>query len=57
MVNEDYSSVKFFGKPIEFIVNPLPTTVDEYLEFIANELAFVEARNARISLEYMKNEG
>ena len=57
LVSEDYSAINYFGKPDELIANPLPKTVDDYLQFIDNELVFVEARNARIAKESTKNEG
>lgn len=57
LVSEDYSAINYFGKPDELIANPLPKTVDDYLQFIDNELVFVEARNARIAKENTKSEG
>lgn len=47
-VSDDYNSVVFWIGNGEFKPNPLPKTVEEYLQWINNELEFVKKRNARI---------
>ena len=50
LVTEDCGAVKFWDGWKDFSNNPIPETVDRYLEFLQNELTFVEARNSRISI-------
>ena len=47
-VSPDYNSVIFWLCNGEFVHNPLPQTVEEYLKWIEKNLEFVELRNARI---------
>ena len=47
-VNDSYSKVIMWEGNGEFIKDPLPKTVDDYLTWIQNELEFVELRNQRI---------
>lgn len=51
-VDEKYN-VKFWLETPLFESNPLPKTVEEYLQFVNAELDFVEKRNQRIA-EYIK---
>ena len=47
-VSEDYHSVTFWTDTELFSKDPLPPTTQQYLEWIENELQFVEKRNAGI---------
>ena len=47
-VTEDYKQVRFWLGNGSFTDHPLPRTVDEYLTWIAEELDFLDKRNARI---------
>lgn len=47
-VSSNYNSVVFWLGNGEFLQNPLPKTVDEYIHWINSNLEFVEHRNARI---------
>ena len=49
LVNDDYSGVKFWGEWNGFGDEPIPKSVEEYLEFIEGELEFVKKRNRRIA--------
>lgn len=48
LVTEDYGAVRFWDEWKGFSDNPVPVTVDDYLQFLQNELRFAEARNERI---------
>ncbi len=48
-VDETYSKVNLWLKTSLFIKNPIPTEVEQYLDFIDKEIDFVEKRNKRIS--------
>ena len=48
LVSEDYSAVKFWDGWKDFSDNPIPRTVEGYLEFLQRELEFVGSRNRRI---------
>ena len=48
LVSEDYSAVKFWDGWKDFSDNPIPQTVEGYLEFLGREVEFVERRNGRI---------
>jgi len=48
LVEEDYSSVRFFLPFSGFDQPPLPSTVDEYMIYKDNIMNFVAARNQRI---------
>ncbi|MGN0461029.1 MAG: DUF6994 family protein [Ruminococcus sp.] len=50
-VTSDYSSVNFWLGNGEFYINPLPKSTEEYLQWIENEIDFVEKRNGRIQYE------
>lgn len=47
-VSKDYSKVNIWCGNSDFVENGLPKTIDEYLNFIDEELKFVEQRNLRI---------
>ena len=47
-VTDDYKAVKFWLGDGKFTIYPLPQSVDEYLNWIEQQLNFVECRNARI---------
>ena len=47
-VSEDYSSVNIWCGNADFTDNALPTTVDEYFDFIEKEFDFLDKRNQRI---------
>lgn len=47
-VSYDYGTVIFWIGNGEFTRNPLPQTIEEYRQWIAKELEFVERRNTRI---------
>lgn len=47
-VSTDYSSVNFWIGNGVFEKNPFPKTVDEYIQWISEELKFIEKRNNRI---------
>lgn len=49
LVAVDYSVVRFFTPFAEFRSRPVPTDLDDYLEFKRSSLMFVEARNRRIA--------
>lgn len=53
LVNENYTEVNFFLPFNDFINNPLPKDVDEYLEYKMNNMEFLQKRNKRIE-EYLK---
>ncbi len=48
-VSEDYNSVNFWIGDGDMSKNPMPQTVDEYLQWIEKQLEFVEKRNKRIA--------
>ena len=50
LVSEDYSAVKFWDVWKDFSDNPIPRTVEGYLEFLEREVVFVGERNKRIHL-------
>ena len=47
-VSDDYSSVNFWIGSGEFDGNPLPKTVEEYMQWVSKQLEFVSKRNKRI---------
>jgi hypothetical protein len=49
LVLDSYSRVNFFLPFKDFVVNPLPTDVDEYNEYKKNNIEFLQKRNNRIS--------
>lgn len=48
-VSDDYASVKFWLGNGDLTKNPMPQTVEEYLQWIKKQLEFVEKRNQRIA--------
>ncbi len=48
LVSEDYSAVNFWDGWKGFSDNPIPQTVEGYLEFLEREVEFVGRRNWRI---------
>ena len=44
LVSEDYSAVKFWDVWKDFSDNPIPRTVEGYLEFLDREVEFVGRR-------------
>ncbi len=53
-VCDDYNSVKFWIGKGDFDGNPLPKTVDEYKQWIDNQLDFLSKRNKRIEIAVKK---
>ena len=53
-VDETYSKVNLWLDTPLFIKNPIPQTVEQYLDFIKKEIDFVEKRNKRIR-DYIDN--
>lgn len=51
-VSDDYDTVKILIGDGNFCEDPLPKTVNQYLNWIDIQLSFVEARNRRIA-EYL----
>ena len=47
-VSPDYSSVKFWLGDGQFKKYPFPRSVDDYLQWIKQQLVFVDQRNRRI---------
>ena len=47
-VDETYSKVNLWLDTPLFINNPIPQTIEQYLDFIKKEIDFVEKRNKRI---------
>ena len=47
-MSEDYSAVRFWDGWKDFSDNPIPQTVEGYLEFLEREMEFVGRRNRRI---------
>ena len=50
-VSPDYQAVTFWLGNGDFLKDPLPQSVDEYLLWIENQLDFVSKRNKRIAME------
>ena len=48
LVSEDYFAVRFWDGWKDFSDNPIPQTVEGYLEFLKREVGFVGRRNGRI---------
>ena len=48
LVSEDYSKVNFFLPFNDFVHNPLPKDVEEYMSYKKNNIDFLNKRNARI---------
>ena len=49
LVSEDFDSVRFWYKSPLWVKDPMPLhSVDEYMDFLSQELVFVEMRNKRI---------
>ena len=48
LVSDDYSAVRFWDGWKDFSDNPIPQTVEEYLEFLEREVEFVGRRGERI---------
>lgn len=53
-VSEDYQSVIFWIGDGDLSKNPMPKSVDEYLQWIEKQLEFVEKRNKRIESSLKK---
>lgn len=53
LVTEDYAAVRFFTPFDDFRGSALPGSVDEYKDYRAKTIAFVNARNARMD-EYVR---
>lgn len=53
-VSSNYDKVNFWIGEGDFSENPLPQTVDEYLQWIERNLEFVGARNIRIDADCRK---
>ncbi len=49
LVSEDYSAVGFWDGWKDFSDNPIPQTVEGYLDFLEREVEFVGWRGERIS--------
>ena len=56
LVSEDYSAVKFWDGWIGFSDNPIPQTVEGYLEFLEREVEFVGKRGEGISFKAKEND-
>ena len=52
LVSENYSAVRFWDEWKDFSDNPIPQTVEGYLEFLEREVEFVGRRNRRINSSY-----
>jgi len=48
LVTDDFTKVKFFLPFNSFVFNPLPSSVDEYLEYRDKTIEFIKNRNNRI---------
>ena len=55
LVSEDYSVVRFWDGWKDFSDNPIPQTVEGYLDFLEREVEFVGRRNRRIKNNYTKH--
>lgn len=49
LVADDARSIKFFLPFIDFSSNPLPSDIKQYRQYMERQVAFVTARNRRIS--------
>ena len=49
LVSDDSSSVRFFGPYEGFGASPLPSAVDSYQDYRMSAIAFVQARNRRMT--------
>ena len=49
LVSEDYKTVKFLIGDGNFVINPFPKTINDYLRWMNNQLEFVDKRNKRIA--------
>ena len=56
LVESDYSAVKFWLGNGKFDKSPMPQSVEDYLSYMDNQMAFVNKRNKRISLAINKNQ-
>ena len=54
LVSEDYSAVRFWDGWKDFSDDPIPQTLEGYLEFLERGVGFVGRRNGRIEMT-MKN--
>lgn len=54
LVSDDNSGVRFFLPFIGFISNPIPRDLDEYNEYMKNNIEFIKKRNQRID-EYNRH--
>lgn len=52
LVTRDYGEVRFFAPGGDFDVPPRPATVDGYVSFREQTIAFVERRNTRIKAQF-----
>ena len=48
LVSNDFKSINFFLKHKSFELNPIPKSLDEYLEYKSNVTKFISSRNKRI---------
>ena len=55
LVSEGYFAVRFWDEWKDFSDNPIPQTVEGYLEFLEREVEFVRRRNRRIKNNYTKH--
>lgn len=55
-VSSDYKSVNIWYGKGDFEENPLPNTVDDYMDFLNKEMFFLEQRNCRIK-KYCEEHG
>ena len=49
LVSDDLSSVRFFMRYEGFGASPLPSSVDRYRDYRLRAIAFVQARNRRMT--------
>ncbi|MGW9183837.1 DUF6994 family protein [Agromyces sp. NPDC055661] len=49
LVSEDYTAVQFFSPFQDFSDSPLPRSLEEYRGYLQSTLAFVDARNRRMT--------
>lgn len=50
LVSKDYSAVRFWDGWKDFSDNPIPQTVEEYLEFLEREVEFVGRRGGIVGV-------
>jgi hypothetical protein len=49
LVNHDFTAVKFFTPFDDFNLSPLPASKEAYLSYKQLAIAFIDARNRRIT--------